>query len=215
MSIPKIMHQLWIGPHPPPQKELDSWREQHPDWEYMFWDETALKTHFPDGLHNQAQFDAISEWNGKCDIARYEILHKFGGFFIDADSLCLRPLDDYLLEVESFSCYENELVRGNLIAAGYLAVEKGSPLTAALIERLHLLRIGRKRWWHFGYTAWKTVGPGFLTKTVHAVKYTNLTVYPSHYFIPRHYTGLEYTGLFKPYCIHFWGSTPDTDYGYQ
>ena len=62
-------------------------------------------------------------------------------------------------------------------------------------------------------TAWKTVGPEFLTKTVHTLKYNKLAVYPSFYFIPNHYTELHpYQGPFKPYADQFWGST-ETEHG--
>ena len=128
MSIPKIIHQMWIGSKKPPEQEMDSWKNFHPDWKYMFWDEQSLINYFPEGLFNQKQYEQMSELPGKCDIARYEILHKFGGFFIDADSICLRPLDVELLEADSFSCYENESARGDLIANGYLATTEKNKL---------------------------------------------------------------------------------------
>ena len=137
--IPKIIHQLWVGPKPAPIELMNTWKDSHPDWEYMFWNEETLKEHFPKGLHNQAQYDAMPEWNGKCDIARYEILQKFGGFFLDADCVCLRPLDDYLLENDSFSCYENEYIRGQLIAAGYLGCTPKNDLMWHLVNKIHNL----------------------------------------------------------------------------
>ena len=204
--IPKIIHQLWVGPKPAPIKLMKSWEDAHPDWEYMFWNEATIAEHFPQGLHNQQQYDAMPEWNGKCDIARYEILQKFGGFFLDADCLCLRPLDDYLLQNDSFSCYENEFIRGQLIAAGYLGSVAGCELIRHLVHRVHNLH-GQAL--HAGpLTAWKTVGPLLLTKTVHELKYRNIAVYPSFYFIPNHYTKLHpHQGPFEPYSDQFWGST--------
>ena len=204
--IPKIIHQLWVGPKPAPMELMNTWKDSHPDWEYMFWNEETLKEHFPNGLHNQAQYDAMPEWNGKCDIARYEILQKFGGFFLDADCVCLRPLDDYLLENDSFSCYENEYIRGQLIAAGYLGCTPKNDLMWHLVNKIHNLH--GESLWQGNMTAWKTVGPLFLTQTIHELKYNKIAVYPSFYFIPYHYTKLHpYTGPFKPYADQFWGST--------
>jgi len=204
--IPKVMHQLWVGPKQAPVEMMNTWKESHPDWDYMFWNEETIAEHFPKGLHNQQQYDAMPEWNGKCDIARYEILQKFGGFFLDADCVCLRPLDDYLLENDSFSCYENELIRGQLIAAGYLGCVQGCELMWHLVNKVHNL-YGEAL--HCGpLTAWKTVGPLFLTQSVHELKYNKLAIYPSFYFIPNHYTKLHpYQGPFKPYADQFWGST--------
>src|SRR3989337_1458592 len=106
--IPKIIHQLWIGLKQPPVILMDTWKRLNPEWDYIFWDEKTLGHHFNNGLQNQKQYDEMEELCGKCDIARVEILNAFGGFFIDADSVCLHPLDDYLLVNDSFSCYENE-----------------------------------------------------------------------------------------------------------
>ena len=213
--IPKIIHQLWVGPKKPPVQQIESWKQMNPNWVHMFWTEETLKEYFPNGLHNQIQYDAMPEWNGKCDIARYEVLHKFGGFFIDADCTALRPLDDYLLENDSFSCYESEWLRGNLIAAGYLACTKENVLMSNLINKLHTLSMHNNTLWEGDMTAWKTVGPVFLTRTVHESHHHNISIYPSHYFIPKHYTGLEYTGPFKPYCTQLWGSTPQSAFNYE
>ncbi|SVA26404.1 uncharacterized protein METZ01_LOCUS79258 [marine metagenome] len=204
--IPKIIHQLWIGPKKAPTEMMETWKKFHPDWDYIFWNEETILKNFSKGLYNQQQYDSMPEWNGKCDIARYEILQKFGGFFIDADSICKRKLDNYLLENDSFSCYENELLRGQLIAAGYLGCVQGCELMNHLVMRLHGLS-GEAL--HQGpMTAWKTVGPLFLTQTVNELKYTKLAVYPSFYFIPSHYTEkCLYNGPFKPYAEQFWGST--------
>lgn len=204
--IPKILHQFWIGNNPPPMSLINTWIEKHPGWTHIFWDEKRLQDEFPNGLLNQYQYDIMPELNGKCDIARYEILYRFGGFFIDADTVCINRLDDFLFRNDSFSCYENELERGNLIAAGYLASTKDNELMRNLISDLGELSesdllIGN-------VTAWITVGPRFLTKTVHKYGYNKLSVYPSYFFIPKHYTGREYLGPAKIYCTQHWGSTP-------
>lgn len=213
--IPKIIHQLWIGPKKPPLKLMETWKTNHPDWEYMFWNEDTLKEHFPNGLYNQQQYDKMPEWNGKCDIARYEIVEKFGGFFVDADAVSLRPLDDYLLENDSFSCYENEFLRGQLIACGYFGATKESEIVRHTIDRIHSLSGVSLH--EGGVTAWKTVGPVLLTRLVHELKYTKLAVYPSFYFIPKHYTkACTYDGPFKPYADQWWGSTPNNkDFNYE
>ena len=117
--IPKIIHQIWLGPCPAPKTEMRTWKDRHPGWEYRLWDEEAISRCWPDGLYNQKQFDWMQELCGKADIARYEILHRFGGFYADADSVCLRPLDDWLLDNDSFACHE--------FGGGCCAIATGSP----------------------------------------------------------------------------------------
>ena len=210
--IPKLLHQLWVGPKPAPMNFVQTWKDKHPSWKHILWREETLKTHFPRGLYNQHHYDAMPEWNGKCDIARWEILEKYGGFFIDADAVCINRLDDYLLDNDSFACYENEIARPGLIAAGYVGACQNNRLMKLLINDLHSQRLYQGRW--FRRPAWQTVGPAFLTATVRKYKYINLAVYPSFYFIPRHFTGVEYTGNAKVYAKQLWGSTLSSGYQY-
>jgi len=43
MSIPKIIHQLWIGDKPRPSKLMDTWRDKNPDFEYICWNEEEMQ----------------------------------------------------------------------------------------------------------------------------------------------------------------------------
>ena len=42
--------------------------------------------------------DEIEEIVGKVDIMRWELLYRYGGIFIDADSICIESIDDVLLK---------------------------------------------------------------------------------------------------------------------
>lgn len=45
MTIPKIIHQLWIGTKPAPTKFMNTWKDKHIGlgFEYIFWNEEELK----------------------------------------------------------------------------------------------------------------------------------------------------------------------------
>jgi hypothetical protein len=59
--------------------------------------------------------------------------------------------------------------------------------------------------------AWQVVGPMFLTKAFRRHKYSGLTVWPSHFFIPRHFSGQAYDGPTTQVFAHqAWGSTLGT-----
>lgn len=212
MKIPKILHQIWIGPKKPPLKLMRTWKDKHPDYEYMLWDEKLLAKHFPDGLFNQSQYDAIPEINGKCDIARYEILNRFGGVYIDADSICIKHLDDWMLENDSFSCWENEARRPGLIAVGVLGSTKNNILMEMLIDAIHHLPYDTLT----GLEAWVVVGPNLITELYNAAQYRALTIYPSWYFIPRHLYGTLHKLTELPYAFQLFGSsTGDTFFNYE
>ena len=105
--IPKTIHQIWIGNLEPPVSLMDSWKTKNPEFKYIIWDEDRIRA---EKFDTQTKIDEIEEYCGKADIIRYEILNRYGGVYIDADSYCVHSLDNFLLET-SFAVYENEKVR--------------------------------------------------------------------------------------------------------
>jgi len=176
---------------------MQSWREANPGWGYELWDDARCAAF---GLRNAVAFAAMREWCGKADILRYEILERHGGVFIDADSMALRPLDDALLDHDCWACFESERARPGLVANGYLGAVPGCPLMRLLMHAIAGIGPGVA-----AARAWRTTGPALLTRI--ARSYPELHVYPSHLFIPRHYSGLVQRGPEPPYAEQLWGST--------
>jgi len=201
--IPKILHQIWIGPKPAPLHMMKTWEEKHPGFEYILWTEQEIAKR---GLTTQCQkqIDAMVEINGKADIYRWEILHQYGGYFVDADSICIEPFDAYFEEKTGFATYENENVRAGLVATGTMGFVRGHPLCRDILdwiahdaEAQTLIQATR---------AWYSVGPGILTKMLDTGKYTDIAIYPSHCFLPIHFTGPAYTGHKRVYGYQEWGT---------
>jgi mannosyltransferase OCH1-like enzyme len=118
LKIPLIIHQIWFGGQIP--KIYNDWHQElrklHPGWTFMRWTEEKLKNAFPHGLYNQKMFDNAKETKSYAkmsDIARYEVLNKYGGLYLDYDVRCLKELDflnyayDFYAGIEDFwnSCY--------------------------------------------------------------------------------------------------------------
>ncbi len=98
--IPKKIHQIWIGGKKLPKKYkiwMKTWRQHNPSWEYILWDDEMI-----DNLElvNKDAYYCTSNLGYKSDIARYEILNKFGGVYADTDFECLGKLPDYFLTYE-------------------------------------------------------------------------------------------------------------------
>jgi hypothetical protein len=106
-----------------------------------------------------------------------------------------------MLQCEAFACWENEVARPGLIAAGYFGTVPRNPFLAHLIDEI------KKKPTVTDRMAWESVGPQHLTDTWKKFGYGNLTILPSHFFIPRHFTGAEYTGTGPIYARQEWGST--------
>ena len=102
--IPKKIHQIWIGPKKLPEhykKWMETWKIFNPEWEYFLWDEEKIKKI---NLINKSAFNSTTNQGSKSDIARYEILNKFGGIYLDTDFQCLKSIPDSLLTFEFVSC---------------------------------------------------------------------------------------------------------------
>jgi len=101
-KIPKIIHQIWIGSPVPKKYEKwrASWKQFNNDFEYILWDEASI---IQLGLKNMYAFQQTKNLGAKSDIARYEILNKFGGVYVDTDFECLAPLNKNFLKTSFFA----------------------------------------------------------------------------------------------------------------
>lgn len=197
--IPKILHQLWIGPKISPTNLMDTWKQKNPDFEYIRWNEQEINKRKLK-LVCQSKIASMEEINGKADIIRWEILYEYGGIFVDADSICIESIDNILLSKICFAGYEHEKLRPGLIATGTMGFPPKHPLVKAAIDWIKLNPVNQEM-------AWKTVGPGLLTRMYNSGKFKDLTIFPSYTFLPIHYTGNEYLGKGKIYAYQEWGST--------
>ncbi len=223
-TIPKILHQLWIGPKTPPTTLMNTWKEKHEadGFEYIRWTEDELiKRGFKSQLQNR--INEMEEINGKADILRWEILYEYGGVFVDADCYCIEPVTDLVKKYKGFAGYENERVRGPgwagkeysdvlahshpLIATGTMAFPPKHDLPKKAIEWIKHNSVNVSR---TGKRAWRTVGPGLLTRLFFSKKWDNITILPSYYFLPVHASGITYEGHCKIYAHQEWGSTKDS-----
>lgn len=201
--IPKIIHQIWIGPKQAPIKFMDTWKNKNPEFTYIRWNEEEIKTRLLK-LKLTDKIDEIEELCGKADILRLEILYNYGGIYIDADSICIEPLDDTILKTKAFAGYENEEIRKGLISNGTMGFPPKHPLVKKAIEWIENNDISIKK---TGKRSWMTVGPVLLTKLYDTGEYKDVTIFPSYFFLPIHYTGKEYYGHGKVYAYQEWGSS--------
>lgn len=205
VTIPKIIHQIWLGDKTMPIKYAETWKRMNPTWKHMIWTDETIKEHFPNGLYNQKQFDEIDSWAGKADILRYEILYNFGGIYADFDSICIQPLSDQFCEHDCFASFENRQVRGDLIANGYIGAVERCELIKVLMDKIHVMKSVSFK--STGLMAWQTVGPLFFTNTIIELNYP-ISIYPDYTFIPEHYSGMKYTGDYRyVFAKQIWGST--------
>ena len=151
-KIPKILHLIWIGKNPPP-KTITSWTVDfakfYSDWEVKVWNDNDIEKL---NLVNKKYYDTISEMCGKADLARYEILYRYGGMYIDADSIWLgKPFNKNFFKGLLNMSYEKE----NLIMNGWFASIKNHPFFKIVIDSVKFRNLKE--------SPWLCVGPTLIT----------------------------------------------------
>lgn len=205
--IPKIIHQMWIGNKEPPDKMMNTWKSKHPEYEYILWNENEIKNRNMI-FRSSDKINKISSICGKVDIMRWEILFEYGGIFIDADSMCIEPLDELIensVNMNGFASFENENCRKGLVSNGTVGFAKNHHLCNNIIE--HILNDEMTDHYMMNYSDWYSVGPVLLTRILTAFEHNDFHIFPSYYFLPEHFTGNKYIGHRKVYAFQAWGST--------
>lgn len=101
--IPKVIHYIWLGGQPLPkiaEKCISSWKKYCPDYEIKRWDESNIDINmyqYTAEAYSSKKFAFVS------DVARFEILYKEGGIYLDIDVELLGSLDKFL---------DNKLIMG-------------------------------------------------------------------------------------------------------
>ncbi len=103
MRIPRIFHQIWVGPDPFPDEFAayrQTWLDLNPGWELRFWTDE----NFPaaDDLRRPEAAERLRAPWERGDIFRLEILWREGGVHVDTDFECLRPIEPLIAEADFF-----------------------------------------------------------------------------------------------------------------
>jgi mannosyltransferase OCH1-like enzyme len=202
--IPKKLHFIWVGDESKmPKACIDTWVQKNPDYECVLWNNDSLRETWINDRQLHEMLDK-KDYAGASDIMRYEILFNEGGFYVDIDSVCLKPLEDWLLDCEAFAIWEQEHIRNNLIANGFMGSEQGSDFMKRCIDEVARRDCTEDK------LAWLITGPMLVTD-VYFKERPNLTVYPSHFFLPKHHTGYVNPTTGHQFADHIWGSNTGYD----
>lgn len=196
--IPKIIHQIWIGPNKRPDCWMNTFKidyiKMNPSWKYKLWNEENIAELFTNFPVIKQIYESEKTYNGKSDILRYLILYKHGGVYVDADSVWInkKSLDPLLLKASKsdfFVAFEPKMkllcggVMGSSINNNY--VKKLIDIIIRMVKRdnsdkVYLVDYRRMRNINGAY---KQIGPGLITRLYKNNK--EITKFPPHYFYPN------------------------------
>lgn len=191
-KIPRIIHQIWIGPKEPPMHWIKTVQNfaRNNGYSYKLWRDVDIDAL---GLTNLRAYRAEPSWAGKADIARYEILYRYGGIYVDADSMIINEdkvnLDKVFSDIvtDSFAAYEKN--GSCLIANGIIGSVAGGQFMSKMIKYIKETYEGYRI---FGIPAFISTGPYAMSHLYYRDNNWRLmTVLPSDYFYPAHWWGVD------------------------
>lgn len=140
--IPKIIHYCWFGGNPEPddvKKCIESWKLFLPDYEIRRWDESNYDVH-----KNKYMSDAYKEkkWAFVSDYCRLDVVHEYGGVYMDTDVEVIRNWDS-LLEEDLFCGFEirdpkgykkNQQIEMSVAFGLGFGAKKGHPIIKEMLD---------------------------------------------------------------------------------
>ena len=197
--IPKKLGHIWIGDKQPPLEWMETWKQKHPDWDYQLFDNSYLSSRRWRCEAQIAEYMRRKQYAGLSDLMRYEILFEQGGFLPEADSICLRNVDELFVLPALYTAYEHEIKRPGLVSPFY-ASSPGHSFLAQILDELSQLQPESL------LPPFKSVGNRALRDFIKKWD-PDVSIFPSYFFNPRHHTGETYKGDGPVYAEQLWGTT--------
>ncbi len=140
--VPRIVHQLWVGGNPPETVAIWKAHAERHGWTHRLWTEPELDAL---GVRDHPAYRAMTDRGdlpGAVDVARYMVLSRHGGLYLDCDWL---PVGDRAFEtaipVVGLSAIAETVPRLTGTGSPFLnnsviAAPAGHPAFDALLTRL-------------------------------------------------------------------------------
>ncbi len=182
-NIPKIIHQIWLGSFNPPSEWINSWKNgfcKEYNWKHKLWRESDIEEF---KLKNEKEYNKSDSYQGKSDIARYEILERYGGMYLDCDMIWLGSnLIEYIpLETSSFIGVQEPPSKSTLyvtppfLANGFIASAPKHPILKKCIDLIPArIKLSSKH-------AFIKTGPTLLNMCINEI----IDIIPYFYVFPK------------------------------
>lgn len=137
--IPKVAHVIWIGkPMPRHLRDLvEGFEATHPDWKLLWWHEREIEEL---GLQNGDLYRRAPEFvpedsvcQFRSDLARYEIVRRHGGMYLDCDFRWQRSVNQEIAGRDFMTVWE---IQDKFAANGLFASVPDHPILSEMIEAI-------------------------------------------------------------------------------
>lgn len=158
--VPRCLHQVWVGGPPPAACEAWAGYAARHGWAYRLWDEPAL---VDAGITADPLWQAMrkaGDLPGAVDVARYHILGRMGGLYLDCDWYPARAdlAPEAFIPCQGLSVIAERVPRmvaggSFLLSNALVAAPVGHPALAHLLAVLPAAAgrmAGAPAWWSTG-----------------------------------------------------------------
>ena len=185
--IPKKIHYCWFGGAEIPEKDrrcMDSWKKWCPDYKIIEWNEGNYDVN---RCAYMAEAYQEKKWGFVSDFARFDIVFREGGFYLDTDVELIKSLDP-LCDQTAYLGFEDARHVNSGIGFG---AQAGCALIGGLRDMYFDLSFRREDGtlnltptpqYITEYLCGKGLLPDNTMQTVEGVR-----IYPSEYFSPKDY----------------------------
>ena len=205
--IPKKIHYCWFSGKPIPkefQKYIETWKKHCPDYEIIRWDESNY-----DISKNEYMKAAYREkrWGFVPDYARFDIIYREGGIYLDTDVELVKSFDE-LLDNPCFLGFETER---DINAGLGFGAEQGNEVIRQLRDMYDKISFYRK-----DGSLNLTPSPKYISEKLESLgiqrknqyqELENVTVYPRDYFGAKDYYTEKINRTENTYSIHHFSCT--------
>ena len=106
-QIPRVIHYFWLGGNEKPdsvKKCIESWKKNCPDFEIKEWNESNYDIHKHPYMEKAY---AEKKWAFVPDYGRLDVMHQYGGIYMDTDVEVLKDLSS-LCKYKAFKGFESK-----------------------------------------------------------------------------------------------------------
>lgn len=160
--IENNIHQIWVGGNKIPthiKSYMDKMKDRHVNFNYYLWTDENLPD-LPENL--MSIYESYNEPAMKADLLRMYVVHKFGGFYLDADFDTIDGFRPDILPTDRFDgvIVYNASYQLSALANSIFGFRKENSLLKFMIDNI----LYKQQW----------IGPNWWSQTVSKYFNTNI-----------------------------------------
>lgn len=200
----KVIHYVWVGRNPKPQKILDcikTWEKYMPDYKIIEWNEDNFDI-------NQCKFAKqayeVKKWAFVSDYMRFKILFEHGGIYMDTDVELLKPIPQEILAKQAFTGFEYS----KQISPGLIyGCHKGDWVSKEMIKKYESIEFDPKNLITINVIITNILAKYGAKNNNEYQEINGLAIYPDEYFCGYNQDIKEISTTEKTIAIHHYYGT--------